>query len=186
MNSPWSSPGEVQENCLACHPRGGPKTTWTSLSAFAEPASGERKRSTDAGSGRKGAPCGEGRAHPANTRPGPLCSDQSWGLHRVMDNMTEGAPASHRMSPACPPPGGPQAARLSFGQLRRRSRPGSTAVSPLPPPTDRQAPPLSPTCSLGSLQKQLGPENPRGWRRGAQARAEGRPGAECHKCQALC
>lgn len=45
---------------------------------------------------------------------GPLCSGQSWGLHRVMQNMTEGAPASHRMSPACPPPGALQAARLSF------------------------------------------------------------------------
>lgn len=44
---------------------------------------------------------------------GPLCSGQPWGLHRVMENMTEGAPASHRMSPACPPPGAPQAARLS-------------------------------------------------------------------------
>lgn len=95
---------------------------------------------------------------------GPLCSGQSWGLHRVMENMTEGAPASHRTSPACPPPGAPQAARLLSRSAQAPSRPGSTAVPQLPPPTDRQAPPLSPACSLSSLQKQLGPDKPRGWR----------------------
>lgn len=51
---------------------------------------------------------------------GPLCSGQSWGLHQVMENMTEGAPASHRMSPASSSPVVPVSSGATPGQAAQQ------------------------------------------------------------------